>query len=53
MKAATKELEEKFGKMSSTSCGPEFDLLGMKISFKDGKVCINMKSFLRKAVQEF
>ena len=47
-----KKIEAKFGKMSQTR-GEEHDFLGMKIKFKDGKLKINMKKHIQKAIDAF
>ena len=53
VKSLIKKLENKFGKMSSISCGPKYNFLGMKLKFEDKKVQIDMRKCLKKAVEDF
>ena len=53
VKSLIKELESKFSKMSSISHGPEYDFLGIKLKFEDKKVQIDMRTHLKKAVEDF
>ena len=39
--------------MSSISHGPEYDFLGMKLKFEDKKVQIDMRTYLKKAAEDF
>ncbi|CAJ1952616.1 unnamed protein product [Cylindrotheca closterium] len=45
------KIEAKFGKM--TLFGEEHEFLGMKITYKDGKVEISMKKHIQKAIDMF
>ena len=53
VKSLIGDLERKFGKMSSISYRPEYDFLRMKLKFKNKKVQIDMRIYLKKAVKDF
>ena len=53
VKSLIGDLERKFGKMSSISYGSEYDFLGMKLKFENKKVQIDMRMYLKKAVDDF
>ncbi|CAJ1937210.1 unnamed protein product, partial [Cylindrotheca closterium] len=46
------KIEAKFGKMTN-KFGKEHEFLGMKITYKDGKVEISMKKHIQKAIDMF
>ncbi|CAJ1965740.1 unnamed protein product [Cylindrotheca closterium] len=46
------KIEAKFGKMTN-KFGEEHEFLGMKITYKDGKVEISMKKHIQKAIDMF
>ena len=53
MSTIIETIESKFGRMT-VSCGKEHEFLGMKISQKEnGTVTINMKDYVKKAIDEF
>ena len=46
-------MEEMFGKMA-VSFGPEYDFTGAKLKFlEDQRLCVDMRDFLRNAVEDF
>ena len=47
-----RQIEAKFGTMSKTF-GDDHDFLGMKIKFKKGKVTVDMRKHIKKAINDF
>ena len=47
------KIEEKFSNISSKSCGPDCDFLGMKLSFVNNQVRVCVRECLRKAAIDF
>ncbi|CAJ1959903.1 unnamed protein product [Cylindrotheca closterium] len=52
VKDIIRKIEAKFGKMTN-KFGEEHEFLGMKITYKDGKVEISMKKHIQKAIDMF